>query len=130
VDSVVDRRRAVVVVRRSVVLMRIHWRGVYVARQHADVPEGRGDRDQRQEHRHEPCPSPHVVRKYARSEPVSIQQRWQSAAEPVLEEKWFNGRPEWVVTFRHPTPTEKAKQRLYIFLTPTGRFVAANHTGR
>jgi hypothetical protein len=59
-----------------------------------------------------------------------IEAAWQSAGDPVLEEKWFNGRPEWVVTFRHPAPTDKAKQSLYIFLTPTGRFVAANHTGK
>ncbi|HYE92618.1 MAG TPA: DUF6488 family protein [Terriglobales bacterium] len=59
-----------------------------------------------------------------------LESAWQSAAEPGIEQKWFNGRPEWVVTFRHPAPKDKAKQALYIFLTPTGRFVAANHTGR
>lgn len=59
-----------------------------------------------------------------------VDSAWQSAAEPTLEEKVFNGRPEWVVTFRHPAPTDKAKETLNIFLTSTGRFVAANHTGR
>lgn len=59
-----------------------------------------------------------------------VEAAWRAAGEPVAEEIVFDGRPEWVVTFRHPAPTDKAKERLYIFFTPTGRFVAANHTGR
>jgi hypothetical protein len=59
-----------------------------------------------------------------------VEPAWQGAGEPVAEEIVFDGRPEWVVTFRHPAPADKAKERLYIFFTPTGRFVAANHTGR
>ncbi|MBM4441699.1 MAG: hypothetical protein FJ027_14895, partial [Candidatus Rokubacteria bacterium] len=55
---------------------------------------------------------------------------WQAAGEPAVEQKPFNGRPAWVVTFRHPAPADKKKSARYIVLTPTGRFVAANHTGR
>lgn len=55
---------------------------------------------------------------------------FEAAAEPAAEEIVFDGRPEWVVTFRHPAPTDPARQTLYIFFTPTGRFVAANHTGK
>ena len=94
-------------------------------------------------HRHGPGTKPHthavskdeIVKRAKTERDRLIRERkldigWQQAAEPAIEEKDFNGRPEWVVTFRNPSPTDKAKEMLYIFLTPAGRFVAANHTGR
>ena len=59
-----------------------------------------------------------------------IDAAWETAAEPSIEQKEFNGRPEWVVTFRNPVAGDTTKEALYIFFTPAGRFVAANHTGK
>ena len=32
--------------------------------------------------------------------------------------------------FRNPAATDKAKEALYLFYTPIGNFIAANHTGQ
>jgi hypothetical protein len=55
---------------------------------------------------------------------------WKTVETPLLQRKEFKGRNEWVATFEHPAPPEKGKEKLYIFLTLGGRFVAANYTGR
>jgi Family of unknown function (DUF6488) len=36
---------------------------------------------------------------------------------------------EWRVTFRHPSPKDKAQETLYLFFTPVGNFIAANFSG-
>jgi hypothetical protein len=36
---------------------------------------------------------------------------------------------EWRVIYQNPTVTDKAKSSLYLFFTPPGNFIAANHTG-
>ena len=37
---------------------------------------------------------------------------------------------EWRVVYKNPAATDKAKTSLYIFFTPVGNFIAANHTGK
>lgn len=37
---------------------------------------------------------------------------------------------EWLVTFINPAATDKTKERLYLFFTATGNFIAANFTGK
>lgn len=36
---------------------------------------------------------------------------------------------EWLVTFINPSIGDKTKEKLYLFFTPTGNFIAANFTG-
>ena len=37
---------------------------------------------------------------------------------------------EWRVVYRNPAGAEKDKGTLYLFFTPPGNFIAANHTGQ
>ncbi len=37
---------------------------------------------------------------------------------------------EWRVVYSNPAITDKAKTSLYMFFTPVGNFIAANHTGQ
>lgn len=37
---------------------------------------------------------------------------------------------EWRVVYKNPSVTEKAKGQLFMFFTPVGNFIAANHTGQ
>ena len=37
---------------------------------------------------------------------------------------------EWRVVYKNPAATDKAKTSLYMFFTPVGNFIAANHTGQ
>lgn len=39
------------------------------------------------------------------------------------------GGIEWVVVFKNPKVTDPAKQTLYVFLSASGIYLAANHTG-
>jgi hypothetical protein len=37
---------------------------------------------------------------------------------------------EWRVTYKNPGVSDKAKTNLFMFFTPVGNFIAANHTGQ
>ena len=37
---------------------------------------------------------------------------------------------EWRVSYKNPAATDKAKTGLFMFFTPVGNFIAANHTGQ
>lgn len=37
---------------------------------------------------------------------------------------------EWRVTYKNSAATDKAKTSLFMFFTPVGNFIAANHTGQ
>lgn len=37
---------------------------------------------------------------------------------------------EWRVTYNNSAATDKAKVSLFMFFTPVGNFIAANHTGQ
>ena len=37
---------------------------------------------------------------------------------------------EWRVAYKNPGATDKAKASLFMFFTPVGNFIAANHTGQ
>jgi len=54
---------------------------------------------------------------------------WSSIAANSAEKKQFDGRTEWVVIFSNQNITDSKKQKLYIFLTLNGEYIAANHTG-
>ncbi len=58
-----------------------------------------------------------------------LDESWASVTASSVEEKTFNGNPEWVVLFVNDKITDPAKQKLYIFLTSGGDYIAANYTG-
>jgi hypothetical protein len=65
---------------------------------------------------------------------ISIQKleaSWKESGQLKGVEKKKTGRAwEWLATFENPTVADKSKKVLYVFLKPTGEFVAANFTGK
>lgn len=56
-----------------------------------------------------------------------------------LDASWAQSKPqdskknighEWVITFSNPEIKEPEKQTLYMFLTLSGKYIAANFTGK
>ena len=58
-----------------------------------------------------------------------LDESWKSVTPSSSEKKTFNGRPEWVVIYVNEKITDTSKQKLYVFLTLSGEYIAANHTG-
>ena len=68
-----------------------------------------------------------VVSSFIKSK--KLDKSWKSIKASSAEKKVFKGRPEWVVIFINEKITDVKKQKLYVFLTLTGDYVAANHSG-
>lgn len=60
----------------------------------------------------------------------TIGKSWASASTHSIEKKTFNGKQEWVVTFVNKDITDSDKRKLYVFLTLSGDYIAANYTGK
>ena len=58
-----------------------------------------------------------------------IDKSWASITASSSEKKDFSGRSEWVVIFMNEKITDTAKQKLYVFLTLSGEYIAANYSG-
>ena len=54
---------------------------------------------------------------------------WRAVGPAAASVREKAGAKEWVVTFRNPKERARAKRTLYVFLTETGEYKAANHTG-
>lgn len=51
-----------------------------------------------------------------------------SKAKPIKSEMRMKGTAQqWVVTFENKAERTRAKQRLYVLMTPGGQFISANH---
>jgi len=59
-----------------------------------------------------------------------LDKSWASIAVNSSEKKIFNGRQEWVVSFVNEKIADAKKRKLYVFLTLTGDYIAANYTGK
>jgi Family of unknown function (DUF6488) len=57
-----------------------------------------------------------------------LEPSWKESTVKGVEKKTTKGRWEWLATLENPSA--KAKKVLYVFLKPSGAFVAANFTGR
>ncbi|MBT9550136.1 MAG: hypothetical protein IV088_04745 [Hydrogenophaga sp.] len=55
---------------------------------------------------------------------------WQAVALDKAELVDGQKGQEWKLSFKNPAAPDTAKQTLYLFFSPTGNFIAANHTGR
>ena len=60
----------------------------------------------------------------------TLDNSWASTTVSSSEKKMFNGRQEWVVSFVNETVADAKKRKLYIFLTLSGDYIAANYTGK
>lgn len=60
----------------------------------------------------------------------SLDKSWEGTTVNSSEKKKFNGRQEWVVSFVNGKVTDAEKRKLYIFLTLSGEYIAANYTGK
>jgi hypothetical protein len=65
---------------------------------------------------------------------ISIQKleaSWKESGQlKGVEKKGTGPAWEWLATFENPKVADKSKKVLYVFLKPTGEFVAANFTGK
>ncbi len=59
-----------------------------------------------------------------------LENSWSSIVASSIETKTFNGNPEWLAIFVNTKITDTDKQKLYIFLTLGGDYIAANFTGK
>lgn len=59
-----------------------------------------------------------------------IDKSWSSSNIDTAEKKVSHGNEEWVVIFINNKIDDKKKQKLYVFLTLSGRYIAANYTGK
>lgn len=55
---------------------------------------------------------------------------WKNASLQLSLKKRFRTEPEWVVSFENKTVKDPGKQTLYIFLSETGAYIAANFSGK
>lgn len=55
---------------------------------------------------------------------------WKPLLASSVQKKMVNGQEEWQVTFVNETVSDPAKKTLFIFLTLSGDYVAANFTGK
>lgn len=58
-----------------------------------------------------------------------LEESWAFVKASSVEKRTFNDNPEWVAVFVNDKIADPAKQKLYIFLTLGGDYIAANHTG-
>ncbi len=59
-----------------------------------------------------------------------IDASWKSATIVKSQNKMNGEQAEWVVTFNNTQVSDPAKDTLYIFLSTTGDYIAANFTGK
>ena len=59
-----------------------------------------------------------------------INKSWKSIGVLKSEKKKFGNNEEWVVSFKNESISDTSKQTLYIFLSLTGDYIAANYTGK
>ncbi len=54
---------------------------------------------------------------------------WAEVQPADVQQKTFEGSPEWVISFNNSGEKDPAKQTLYVFLSLYGDILGANHTG-
>ena len=59
-----------------------------------------------------------------------IDKSWQLVPQDKIEQVDGKKGKEWMVTFKDSNAKDKTKERLYLYFTATGNFIAANFTGK
>jgi hypothetical protein len=60
----------------------------------------------------------------------AVDASWTGATVAGAEKKVRDERAEWVVTLTNSKIADAEKRTLYVFMTETGDYIAANHSGR
>jgi hypothetical protein len=60
----------------------------------------------------------------------AVDASWTKASVSGAEKRVREDKTEWVVILNNTAISEESKQRLYVFLSETGEYLAANHSGR
>ena len=60
----------------------------------------------------------------------TLNKSWAGTTVSSSEKKTFNGKQEWVVSFVNEKVEDTKKRKLYVFLTLSGDYIAANYTGK
>lgn len=63
-------------------------------------------------------------------EQEKVDKSWGEAAIASAEKKMNGNQSEWLITFKNSQVSDLAKDTLYIFLSSTGDYIAANFTGK
>lgn len=89
---------------------------------------------------HDHGPAPHINQEQAGEKAASIVAKlvqtgklegsWAEAKPLEIQQKKSGNNTEWVVTFNNPQAKNKDEQTLYVFLSPVGKYLAANYTGK
>lgn len=58
-----------------------------------------------------------------------IDKSWSSKKASSVDKKEINDRTEWVVIYINDKIIDTEKQKLYVFLTIGGEYIAVNYTG-
>ena len=92
------------------------------------------------DHDHSAHPHPDITQTQAEAAAIKnltrladkgkIDKSWLTIKPSKIEKKEFSGKSEWVAVFNNSTATDPAKQTLYIFLSNSGDYIAANHSGK
>ncbi len=59
-----------------------------------------------------------------------IDATWKDVVANSCEKHKIKHGFEWKVIFKNPKVKDKTKQTLYVFLTSSGKYIAANFTGK
>ncbi len=59
-----------------------------------------------------------------------LDKSWASVIATSVKKKTFKGNPEWIAVFVNKKINDTAKQKLHVFLTLGGDFVAINYSGK
>lgn len=59
-----------------------------------------------------------------------LNKSWKAVISSSVEKITVKGNPEWIVVFENKNITDADKQKLYVFLTLGGDYIAANFTGK
>lgn len=59
-----------------------------------------------------------------------LDKSWASVTASSIDKKVVKGNTEWEVIFINEKITDVKKQKLYVYLTLSGDYIAANHTGQ
>ena len=87
-------------------------------------------------HSHDPAPVDQAMATtYATKVVAALVERkkldesWTAVSVSSVEKKVFGDNTEWVAVFVNDKMTDTDKQKLYVFLTLGGDYIAANFTG-
>lgn len=58
-----------------------------------------------------------------------LDKSWEGVKPEKAEQVEGKKGKEWKVSFRNATATDASKNTLYVFMSPTGNYIAANFTG-